>query len=332
MRHLVHLLRTKRHLRRRRGLLAGALMALVACEQSPVGPLAQDTPLLAASAAGNRPLTGEDIYRGVVFADGPVADMVPVIRDHARLSDRIKDAKQLQDVRKVQDRLIRAIQKSDPGFFDTFARDMRSGNPQAVDRALRSASAVSLRAAAAQPEVEKLRELKKSNPERYREVREALAKGSSKAKALVQNAADRQRGGGSARSVAPDADATIVGAVASVETDSVTVDPIDAALAELLDGDEPPGDPMVGGVIGLAIVAFIVIWIQAAVVQDIAAVLNIAVAVNLYAAVFATVAVVSGGGGGGCEPDPYAFDCVPAQNSLYYEQAVASTADALAQP
>lgn len=305
------------HVRRRRGIVAGALLLVVACEQTPVGPFAAAGGRLALGAAA-KDLSGEAIYRGIVFGDGPVADLVPVIRAHGRLADRLKDDKKLHEVRKLEDRLVQAIQKTDPAFFAQFARDMRSGNPQVVDLALRRAGEVSLRAGSGLPEVEKVRELKKSDPKKYAELREALANGGAKAKQMVA----RGKAGRSAD------------AAPMVAADGETTDQVDLALAQLLDEGGPGGEASLSGIfVGLFIVGFLFIWLEAVLAQDYGVVLNIVAAINAWVAVFGTMYVVSGGGGGGgggCGMD--AFYCEEQPYSLYYEQAVASTTEALAVP
>jgi SdpC family antimicrobial peptide len=101
------------------------------------------TPAVAQST-GSQPttFTGEDLYGGLVLWQGPVADLVPEIRQLKELVPELespKDAETQEALSSFEDRLITQLAVHDPNFFPDFQREMTSGNPLRVQRALHRA-------------------------------------------------------------------------------------------------------------------------------------------------------------------------------------------------
>ena len=101
------------------------------------------TPAIAQST-GSKPttFTGEDLYRGLVLWQGPVADLVPEIRQLKELVPELeipKDAETQEALNSIEDRLVNQLAVHDPSFFPNFQREMTSGNPLRVQMALHRA-------------------------------------------------------------------------------------------------------------------------------------------------------------------------------------------------
>ncbi|HST60183.1 MAG TPA: hypothetical protein VLK84_15865 [Longimicrobium sp.] len=138
-------------LRRRRVRAAFAipmlsLFVLSACQDAMVRP--SSVPLVRAD--------GETLFRGLVLATGPVADQIPEIRDHYRISNFVRTEAQMRDVALVHDRLVSAIRVVDPSFFGRYREAMTSGNHLEIKAMMRESSRVTFRAVATLAEVQEL--------------------------------------------------------------------------------------------------------------------------------------------------------------------------------
>jgi SdpC family antimicrobial peptide len=116
-----------RHARRLRRLvavgLAGAL--IVAGSAVPAGGAARSEGAAAEAAAPR--FDGPTIFRGLYFGVGPAADLIP------EQSDGLKT---VPEVASIQRSVEARIARIDPGFFVRFGREMQSGDPVRVSRAL----------------------------------------------------------------------------------------------------------------------------------------------------------------------------------------------------
>lgn len=212
---------------------------------------------LAAPARPAAPqFSGAELYRGIILAHGPVAGLIPEIRDQL-LPPRFAQDRQLRRaIEMFQDRLIEEIGLTHPQFFDRFAAAMRSGDHLAVQDGLESAGRVTLESLAGMHEVAALRAALREDPGRMRGFLDAL----------------RQN---------PEAagidDATIQKA-------------IELAIARGLEQVDAPQDPYAvdsSVVVVLVSVAAIVAAITVVLAQSYAAALNIATAVNVAVVVVA---------------------------------------------
>jgi SdpC family antimicrobial peptide len=90
-----------------------------------------------ATPRGHAALNGEEIFRGVVFGQGPVAKMVSSERVRSLNAAVAKmSAKQILMITAAQDTIVARMRQSDPAFFTRYARDMQSGNPVLIRKAL----------------------------------------------------------------------------------------------------------------------------------------------------------------------------------------------------
>jgi SdpC family antimicrobial peptide len=84
---------------------------------------------------------GETIFRGVFFASGPVAELVPEIWDipHVREALRNQSEARAQAAADRQNRMVAWIKGQDSLFFDRFGLDLQSGDHLRVEQALEEA-------------------------------------------------------------------------------------------------------------------------------------------------------------------------------------------------
>jgi len=224
---------------------------------------------LAAPARPSSPaFTGPDLYRGIILAHGPVADLIPEIRDQI-LPPRVAQDRQLRRAMEMfQDRLIEEIGLTHPQFFDDFAAAMRSGDHLTVQEGLETAARVTLDTLSNMHEVAALRAALKEDPGRMRAFVDALRQNPQ---------------------AAGIDDATIQKA-------------IELAIARGLEQADAPQDPYTVDssiVVVLVAVAAIVAAITVVLAQSYAATLNIATAVNVAVVVVAWTWVYATTGGGG---------------------------------
>lgn len=193
--------------------------------------------------------SGMDLYRGIILAHGPVAGLIPEIRDQLVPPGLLQDRQLRRAMEMFQDRLIEEIALTHPKFFDEFAAAMRSGDHLAVQDGLDNAARVTLDTLSGMHEVAALRAALKEDPGRMRGFLDAL----------------KQNPGAAGID-----DATLQKA-------------IELAIARGIDQgdtqDPPSGDTSV--VVVLVAVAAIVAAITIALAQSYAAALNIAAAVNV---------------------------------------------------
>ena len=222
---------------------------------------------LAAPARPSAPeFSGVDLYRGIVLAHGPVAGLIPEIRDQLVPPGLLQDRQLRRAIEMFQDRLIEEIALTHPQFFDDFAAAMRSGDHLAVQDGLEKAGRVTLDALSGMHEVAALRAALKEDPGRMRGFLDAL----------------KQNPG------------------ASGVDDATLQKAIELAIARSIDQEDASGDPPSGDtsvVVVLVAVAAIVAAITIALAQSYAAALNIATAVNVAVVAVAWTWVYATSGG-----------------------------------
>ena len=89
-----------------------------------------------------------EIFEGVVFGVGPVADLVPEARDQLRPEIYARSADQLASMAAVRATLMVSIERAEPGLIGEFGRVARSGDPAAIRSMLERAAEAVDRAAA----------------------------------------------------------------------------------------------------------------------------------------------------------------------------------------
>lgn len=223
---------------------------------------------LAAPARPPAPeFSGTELYRGIILAHGPVAGLIPEIRDQLVPAGLVQDRQLRRAIEMFQDRLIEEIAVSHPRFFDEFATAMRSGDHLTVQEGLENAGRVTLETLSGLHEVAALRAALKEDPGRMRGFLDALK----------QN---------------PQADGL---------DDATLQKGIELAIARSLEHgdtlqDPPSGDSSI--VVVLVAVAAIVAAITVVLAQSYATALNLAVSVNvaLYIVAWTSVYATSSDG------------------------------------
>jgi cannibalism toxin, SdpC family len=131
-----------------------AMFTLFGCGTPPGDPSSPDPVAVEATAAKGTDvsaLTGEQLYRGIILAEGPVADLLPELRDNMKMENFISDKGQLAEISKANDQVIETMKKLSPGFFDTFKKDIQSGDHLRIRGALESALKVTQAALSTMP-------------------------------------------------------------------------------------------------------------------------------------------------------------------------------------
>jgi SdpC family antimicrobial peptide len=109
--------------------LAGAVTAmlvtvLVACGNDDRTALAQS----------RQPLSGEEVFRGLVFHEGPVAAQLPEV--WRQVPPRQLTPEQQEARARRKDAVVADIRQADPTFFDRFGADIQSGDHLRIEQAL----------------------------------------------------------------------------------------------------------------------------------------------------------------------------------------------------
>lgn len=130
----------------------------------------------------------EDLFRGLLLGSGPVASLIPEIRDNLRPESLVADQRQLALIREVHARIVSAVRQKDPTFFHAFAAEVRSGDRIRIDRAYQKASALTLESVNELPQVRQLRAHLARDPRARQELRDQLLRA---APADAASAADR---------------------------------------------------------------------------------------------------------------------------------------------
>lgn len=106
-----------------------------------------------------------DYFRGVFFAEGPLAEQIPEIRDYLMMDTENEDPQVVQIVSDFRARLIDAIVARDPDFMAGFANAMQSGDPYVIDAAIGDGAEMTLNAIRAMPEIVALRAQLQADPD-----------------------------------------------------------------------------------------------------------------------------------------------------------------------
>lgn len=100
--------------------------------------------------------TGEQLFRGLMMGQGPVATLVPSVTSQAPdLETMVQDAEQLKAVLMVEDHVVEQIKKDFPNFFFTFKKSIQSGDHIKVKEALKQSNEIVVKAIYQLPEYKK---------------------------------------------------------------------------------------------------------------------------------------------------------------------------------
>lgn len=90
--------------------------------------------------AANPALSGEQIFRGIFFGQGPAAALLPEVWQGKSVEDRAQTPERAAQVRTLQNEIVTRIAQKNPAFFNQFGATVRSGDHLAVERALQEAA------------------------------------------------------------------------------------------------------------------------------------------------------------------------------------------------
>lgn len=83
------------------------------------------------------PYSGEELFRGIFFLEGEVANKIPEIRNLKKISgfNKISDYKK-DLLEKTRSRIVSEIKKDHPDFFPNFAKTLQSGDRVKIQQTL----------------------------------------------------------------------------------------------------------------------------------------------------------------------------------------------------
>ncbi|HEX5759114.1 MAG TPA: hypothetical protein VF121_07965 [Thermoanaerobaculia bacterium] len=120
--------------------------------------------------------SGEDIYRGVFLGHGPVADLLPEVRNHLAIDNYVVEPRERATIRRFHDRLVGALANAEPTFFDELENAFTSGDHLVIERSLEWAGQKTLHTLSLLPEIQGLRRAIERDPEVLTEVNESIRK------------------------------------------------------------------------------------------------------------------------------------------------------------
>ena len=121
-----------RHLHRRIAIVVASTVALVPITASQASA---QRDVAVASPAASSPADPREEYRGLFFGQGPVAEALSDNKDFAVLAGAI-DANSTPEALEAADYVMDDIEAQNPGFFQAFSSDVRSGKPHLIKSAL----------------------------------------------------------------------------------------------------------------------------------------------------------------------------------------------------
>lgn len=90
--------------------------------------------------------SGEELFSGLFFGEGEVVTLVPELYDRSQLKNYLINQEEIEAFKSFQSKAIATIQNNNPGFFESFKKDMTSGNHVQISNALKTSSAVLVKA------------------------------------------------------------------------------------------------------------------------------------------------------------------------------------------
>ncbi|WP_164016007.1 hypothetical protein [Pyxidicoccus trucidator] len=85
--------------------------------------------------AAQAPRSGEEVFRGLVFGDGPVAELLPEFWGNQPRRELSPQQKEVGE--RVKAQLMADIHQADPGFFARFGVEIQSGKHLRIEQALK---------------------------------------------------------------------------------------------------------------------------------------------------------------------------------------------------
>jgi SdpC family antimicrobial peptide len=85
-------------------------------------------------------LTGKEIFKSVIFADGALANKIDFVKDHFDVLSTLKTEKEINSFHEAENEAINYLEKNDPMFFENFKRSMLTRDPAVILKSLNEAS------------------------------------------------------------------------------------------------------------------------------------------------------------------------------------------------
>jgi len=93
--------------------------------------------------------TGEQLFKGLIFMDGPVADVIPELKDRMEVKKLVAlNTVQQSQEKQIENLIVHEIGVNDPGYFAAFKKAMTSGDQQVINVSLQGVQEVVMRALA----------------------------------------------------------------------------------------------------------------------------------------------------------------------------------------
>ena len=87
----------------------------------------------------NSKFSDKDVFKGIMFIEGPVADMFPEFKE-LNFRSFMKDETQVKNVLNFQDNLINNIATNNPNYLKNFRKNVSSGDYYVVQQAITDAA------------------------------------------------------------------------------------------------------------------------------------------------------------------------------------------------
>lgn len=126
--------------------LLGQASLVTACSYDEAGPVSSEP-----TAEARAQLTGEQMFRGIFFGEGPVGAMFAEVWEGRSATDRADNPETARLIREIQDDAVSHIRTVDPDFFAHFAAQVRSGDHLQTQSALREGATLLGEAVQANP-------------------------------------------------------------------------------------------------------------------------------------------------------------------------------------
>ncbi len=81
--------------------------------------------------------SGEALFRGIFLADGPIAEIIPEVRD-LRFRRYVRDREMLQQIEAIHDGIVIMVQQKYPEYMSTLERAVASKNPVQINKQIKA--------------------------------------------------------------------------------------------------------------------------------------------------------------------------------------------------
>jgi SdpC family antimicrobial peptide len=85
-------------------------------------------------------LTGKEIFKSIIFADGALANKIDFVKDHFDVLSTLKTEKEINSFHAAENEAINYLEKNNPMFFENFKQSMLTRDPSVILKSLNEAS------------------------------------------------------------------------------------------------------------------------------------------------------------------------------------------------